>query len=146
MAIKRMDNVAIVVEDLDAAITYFKELGMDVVGKAAIEGQWADRVVGLRGIASDIALMQTPDGYSKIELTKFRSPEISRPDLKDEKMNVLGKHRIMFTVDDIQDTVSRLQKLGAKLVDEIVQYENSYLLCYITGPEGITVALAEEIS
>jgi catechol 2,3-dioxygenase-like lactoylglutathione lyase family enzyme len=145
MALKRMDNVAIVVSDLKAAIAFFSELGMKLVGETTVKGDWVDRVIGLKGAESDIALMQTPDGHSKIEFTKFKTPEISIPDVKNEQMNTLGKHRIMFAVDDIKDTVARLQTHGAELVDEIVQYEDMYLLCYLRGPDGIMLALAQEI-
>lgn len=146
MAIKRMDNVAIVVSDLKAAIAFFSELGMELVGETTVTGDWVDRVVGLKAVESEIALMQTPDGHSKIEFTRFKTPEVSTRDLKNEPMNTLGKHRIMFAVDDIKDTVARLQTHGAELVDEIVQYEDMYLLCYLRGPEGIMLALAQEIT
>src|SRR5215207_4002111 len=136
MTIQRMDNVGIVVEDLDAAIAFFTELGMEREGKAQIEGLWADRTVGLDGVRSDIAMMRTPDGHSKLELTKYHTP---RP-------NTLGLHRVMFAVDDIEDVVARLRTHGAELVGELAQYEDSYRLCYVRGPEGIIVALAEQLS
>lgn len=145
MAIKRMDNVAIVVKDLKAAIVFFTELGMELVGETTVSGDWVGRVIGLKNVVSDIAVMQTPDGHSKIEFSSFKTPEASTPDLKHETINVVGKHRIMFTVTDIKDTVARLEKLGATLVGEIVRFQDSYLLCYLYGPEGIMVALAEEI-
>ncbi len=141
-----MDNVAIVLSDLKAAIAFFTELGMELVGETTITGDWVDRIVGLHGVESDIAVMRTPDGHSQIEFSKFKTPEVATPDVKHEQMNTLGKHRIMFTVDDIKDTVSRLQTYGAELVGEIVQYKDVYLLCYLRGPEGIMLALAEEIS
>lgn len=141
-----MDNVAIVVNDIKAAVAFFKELGMELVGEATLTGDWVDRTIGLHGVESDIALMQTPDGHGKIEFSKFKTPPISTPDLRNEQMNTLGKHRIMFTVDDLKDTVARLQTHGAELVGEIVRYEDSYLLCYVRGPEGIMLALAQEIS
>ena len=140
-----MDNVGIVVNDLKVAIAFFTELGMELVGEMTVTGDWVDRVVGLRGVESDIALMQTPDGHSRIEFSKFKSPEATTPDLKHEQMNTLGKHRVMFAVDDIKDTVARLRTHGAELVGEIVQYKDAYLLCYLRGPESIIVALAEEI-
>jgi catechol 2,3-dioxygenase-like lactoylglutathione lyase family enzyme len=145
MAIKRMDNVGIVVNDLKAAIAFFGELGMELVGEATVTGDWVDRVVGLNGVESDIAMMRTPDGHGQLELSQFKAPEVTTPDLKNEQMNTLGKHRVMFTVDDIKDTVARLQAHGAELVGEIVRYKDAYLLCYLRGPEGIMVALAEEI-
>lgn len=145
MAIKRIDNVAIVVSDLKAAITFFRELGMDLVGETAVKGEWVGHVIGLKDVESDIAFMRTPDGHSQIELTRFKTPAASTPDLKNEPMNVLGKHRIMFTVDDIDDTVARLQAHGAQLVDQIVQFQDAYRLCYMRGPEGIMLALAEEL-
>lgn len=145
MAIKRMDNVAIVVADLKAAISFFGELGMELIGETTVAGTWVDRVVGLKGVESEIAMMRTPDDHTRLELTRFKTPELRTPDLKNEQINTLGKHRVMFAVDDIKDTVARLRKHGAELIGEIVQYENMYLLCYLRGPEGIIVALAEEI-
>jgi catechol 2,3-dioxygenase-like lactoylglutathione lyase family enzyme len=145
MAIKRMDNVGIVVSDLKAAIAFFGELGMELMGETTVTGDWVDRIIGLHGVESEIAMMRTPDGHMRLELSRFKSPEAITPDLKSEQMNTLGKHRIMFAVDDIRDTVARLQNHGAELVGEIVQYKDMYLLCYLRGPEGIMVALAEEI-
>jgi catechol 2,3-dioxygenase-like lactoylglutathione lyase family enzyme len=145
MAIKRMDNVGIVVNDLKVVIAFFGELGMELVGETTVKGDWVDRVVGLHNVESDIVFMRTPDGHSQIEFSKFKTPEVITSDLKNEQVNTLGKHRIMFTVDDIRDTVARLQMHGAELMGEIVQYENLYLLCYLRGPEGIILALAEEI-
>jgi catechol 2,3-dioxygenase-like lactoylglutathione lyase family enzyme len=145
MAIKRMDNVGIVVSDLKLATAFFGELGMELVGETTVKGDWVDRIVGLRGVESEIVFMRTPDGHSQIELSKFKTPEPTNPDLKNEQVNMLGKHRIMFTVDDIKDTVTRLQEHGAELMWEIVQYEDVYLLCYLRGPEGIILALTEEI-
>jgi catechol 2,3-dioxygenase-like lactoylglutathione lyase family enzyme len=142
MAIKRMDNVGIVVNDLKAAIAFFGELGMELVGETTVTGDWVDRVVGLNGVESEIAMMRTPDDRMRLELSKFKAPEVTTPDLKNEQINTLGKHRIMFAVDDIKDTVDTH---GAELVGEIVQYRDMYLLCYLRGPEGIMVALAEEI-
>lgn len=145
MAVKRMDNVAIIVGDIKAAIAFFKELGMELEGETTVKGDWVDRTIGLTDVESDIAVMRTPDGHSKIEFSSFKKPKASTPDLKNEPINVIGKHRIMFTVDDIKDTYARLQKHGAELVGEIVNFQDTYLLCYLRGPEGIMIALAEEI-
>ena len=145
MAIQRMDNVAIVVDDLDAAVAFFTELGMELEGKAQIEGLYADRTVGLDGVRSDIAMMRTPDGHGRVELTKFRRPTADRVAPTNAAPNTLGIRRIMFAVEDIDDVVARLRAHGAELVGELVQYENSYRLCYVRGPEGILVALAEKI-
>lgn len=145
MAIKRMDNVAIIVNDLKAAIAFFGELGLDLEGETTVKGDWVDRILGLKGVESDIAMMRTPDGHSQLELSAFKTPEAITPDLKNEQINTIGKHRLMFAVDDIKDTIARLQTHGAELVGELVQYENMYLLCYLRGPEGIMIALAEEI-
>jgi catechol 2,3-dioxygenase-like lactoylglutathione lyase family enzyme len=146
MTIQRMDNVGIVVEDLDAAIAFFTELGMEQVGKAQIEGLWADRIVGLDGVRSDIAMMRTPDGHSKLELTKYHTPAAIGAKPHYPPPNTLGLHRVMFAVDDINDVVARLRAHGAELVGEVTQYEESYRLCYVRGPEGIIVALAEQLS
>ena len=145
MAIQRMDNVAIVVDDLEAAIAFFVELGMELEDRQSIEGRWAGRVVGLDDLRSEIAMMRTPDGQGGLELTKYHrptalaaSPEIAPP-------NTLGLHRVMFAVDDIRDTVARLQTRGAELLGDIAQYEDIFLLCYLRGPSGIIVALAEQL-
>jgi catechol 2,3-dioxygenase-like lactoylglutathione lyase family enzyme len=144
-----MDNVAIVVDDLDSAVAFFTELGMELEGKAQIQGPWADRTVGLDGIRSDIAMMRTPDGHSKLELTKYHTPAATpaAADAGPENPppNTLGLHRVMFAVDDIYDTVARLRAHGAELLGEVVQYEGIFLLCYVRGPAGIIVALAEQI-
>ena len=145
MTIQRMDNVGIVVDDLDAAIAFFTELGMEREGEAQIEGLWADRTVGLDGIRSDIALMRTPDGHSKLELTKYHSPAAIGARPQNPPPNTLGLHRVMFAVDDIDDTVARLRPHGAELLGDVAQYESMYLLCYLRGPSGIIVALAEQI-
>jgi len=146
MAIKRMDNVGIVFEDLPAAIAFFKELGLEMEGEAPIEGVWADRTVGLDGLRSDIAMMRTPDGHSKLELAKYHNPKAVRANPPNPPPNTQGLHRVMFAVDDIDDTVARLrEKHGAELLGDIAQYENMYRLCYLRGPEGIIVALAEQI-
>jgi catechol 2,3-dioxygenase-like lactoylglutathione lyase family enzyme len=144
--IKRMDNVLIVVDDLAAAIAFFVELGMELEGETAVEGKSVDRIVGLDGVRADIAMMRTPDGHSRIELTKFHTPKAISAEPKDAPANTLGIRRIMFAVDDIEDVVARLRTHGAELVGELVQYEDSYRLCNVRGPEGIIVALAERLS
>jgi catechol 2,3-dioxygenase-like lactoylglutathione lyase family enzyme len=140
-----MDNVGIVVEDLDGAIAFFAELGMEREGNAEIEGLWADRAVGLDGVRSDIAMMRTPDGHGKLELAKYHTPAPVAAEPASPPPNTLGLHRVMFAVDDIDDTVARLRAHGAELVGEVAQYEDSYRLCYLRGPAGIIVALAEQI-
>lgn len=145
MTIQRMDNVGIVVEDPDAAIAFFTELGMQREGEAQIEGLWADRTVGLDGVRSDIAMMRTPDGHSKLELAKYHTPAAVSADPPHPPPNTLGLHRVMFAVDDIDDTVARLRAHGAELLGEVAPYEDRYRLCYLRGPAGIIVALAEQI-
>ena len=145
MTIQRMDNVAIVVDDLDAAVAFFTELGMELEGRGQVEGLFADRTVGLDGVRSDIAMMRTPDGHSKLELTEYLTPAAIGAVLENPPPNTLGLHRVMFAVDDINDTVARLQAHGAELLGEVAQYESMYLLCYLRGPSGIIVALAEQI-
>ena len=145
MTIQRMDNVAIVVDDLDAAVAFFTELGMELEGKGQIEGLWADRTVGLDGVRSDIAMMRTPDGHGKLELTKYHAPAADGTEPQNPPPNTLGLHRVMFAVDDIHDTVARLRAHGAELLGEVAQYESIFLLCYLRGPAGIIVALAEQI-
>ena len=144
MAITRMDNVGIVVEDLDAAIEFFTELGLALEGRAPIEGEWAGRVTGLGTQRVEIAMMRTPDGHSRLELSRFLAPPVAA-DHRTAPVNALGYLRVMFTVDDVDDTLDRLRKRGAELVGEVVQYENAYRLCYIRGPEGILIGLAEEL-
>ncbi|MFG2476350.1 VOC family protein [Streptomyces fagopyri] len=146
MTLQRMDNVGIVVDDLDAAIAFFTELGMELEGTAEIEGVWADRTVGIDGVRSAIAMMRTPDGHSKLELTKFHTPAAVGGGPLDPPPNTLGLHRVMFAVDDIDDTVARLRPHGAELLGEVAQYEDSYRLCNLRGPAGIIVALAERIN
>ena len=146
MALKRIDNVAIVVDDLDPAIAFFVELGLELEGRATVEGEWVDRVDGLQGTRSDIAMMRAPDGHGRLELTRYQHPRAVGPDPRGAPANTRGMGRIMFTVDNVDDVVKRLQALGGELVGEIVQYENSYRLCYLRGPEGIIVALAQELS
>ena len=145
MTIQRMDNVAIVVDDLDAAVAFFTELGMELEGKGQVEGPWADRTVGLDGVRSDIAMMRTPDGHSKLELTRYHTPAASGAEPENPPPNTLGLHRVMFAVDDIDDTVARLRAHGAELLGEVAQYQSIYRLCYLRGPAGIIVALAEQI-
>jgi catechol 2,3-dioxygenase-like lactoylglutathione lyase family enzyme len=145
MTIQRMDNVAIVIDDLDTAVAFFTELGMELEGKGQVEGLWADRTVGLDGVRSDIAMMRTPDGHSKLELTKYHTPAASGAQPENPPPNTLGLHRVMFAVDDIDDTVARLRAHGAQLLGEVAQYESIFRLCYLRGPAGIIVALAEEI-
>jgi catechol 2,3-dioxygenase-like lactoylglutathione lyase family enzyme len=144
MTLQRMDNVGIVVESLDAAIAFFLELGLELEGRAMVEGEWAGRVTGLDHQRVEIAMMRTPDGHGRLELSRFFEPDVIA-DHRDAPVNALGYLRVMFTVDDIDDTLARLRDLGAQLVDEVVQYEDAYRLCYIRGPEGILIGLAEEI-
>ena len=144
MTVKRMDNVGIVVEDLDAAIEFFTELGLELEGRAPVEGDWADGVTGLRDMRVEIAMMRTPDGHSRLELSRFLAPPVVA-DHRVAPVNALGYLRVMFTVEDIDDTLTRLGKRGAKLVGEVVQYENIYRLCYIRGPEGILIGLAQQL-
>ena len=146
MTIQRMDNVGIVVDDLKAAIAFFVELGLELEGEATVEGPWVDRIVGLDGVRSDIAMMRTPDGHSRLELSKFHTPPAVSAEPKNAPVNTLGMGRIMFAVDDIKADLARLQAKGATLVGEVVQYEDQYLLCYVRGPEGIMIALAEQLS
>lgn len=143
--LKRMDNVGIVVESLDEAIAFFTELGLKLEGRGMIEGEWAGRVTGLGNQQVEIAMMVTPDGHSKLELSRFISPP-TVADNRNAPVNALGYLRVMFTVEDIDETLVRLQKRGARLVGEVVQYEDSYRLCYIRGPEGLLIGLAEELS
>ena len=145
MTIHRMDNVGIVVDDLEAAIALFEELGMEVEGRAEIEGPWADRTVGLDGVRCDIAMMRTPDGHGRLELAKYLTPAAIRA-RPSAAYNTLGLHRVMFVVDDIDATVAGLRTHGAELVGEVAQYQESYRLCYVRGPEGIFVALSEQLS
>ena len=145
MAVRRMDNVGIVVEDLDAAIEFFIELGLTLEGRMAIEGEWAGRVTGLRGQRVEIAMMRTPDGHSRLELSRFDTPVISS-DHRTAPVNSLGYLRVMFTVDDVDNILVRLKRLGASVVDEVVNYENIYRLCYIRGVEGILIGLAQELA
>ena len=144
VALQRMDNVGIVVESLDAAISFFAELGLELEGRAMIEGDWSGRVTGLRDQRVEIAMMRTPDGHGRIELSRFLAPPVVA-DHRNAPVNALGYLRVMFEVDDLDDTLARLREHGAQLVDEVVQYEDVYRLCYVRGPEGILIGLAERI-
>ncbi|QFY60346.1 VOC family protein [Rhizobium grahamii] len=145
MALKRMDNVGIVVEDLGAAIDFFQELGLELEGRAMIEGEWAGRVTGLGDQCVEIAMMRTPDGHSRLELSRFLRPEVVA-DHRNAEVNALGYLRVMFAVDDLDETLQRLSTRGARLVGDVVQYKDAYRLCYIRGPEGILIGLAQELS
>jgi catechol 2,3-dioxygenase-like lactoylglutathione lyase family enzyme len=146
MTIRRMDNVLIVVDDLEATTAFFAELGMELEGQTQVEGDWVDRTVGLDGVRADIVMMRTPDGHVRVELTKFHSPPAINSEPQNAPANTLGIRRIMFAVDDIDDVVARLRTHGAELVGELAQYEDSYRLCFVRGPEGIIVGLAEQLS
>ena len=145
MAIVRMDNVLVVVEDLDAAIAFFVELGMELEGRADLEGEWVDRVIGIDGAHDEIATLRTPDGHSRLELTQFHNPTAVGPNPKDLPVNALGYRRIMFAVDDLDDTLARLSAHGAELVRDIVEYEDVYRLCFVHGPSGIIIGLAQPL-
>ena len=145
MVIQRMDHVGVVVDDLDAAIAFFVELGMEAEEKQPVEGRWVDRVVGLDDVRVDIAFVRTPDGHGRLELTKFHNPVATTAE-PDAPANTIGLRRLMFAVDDIDEVVARMQAHGAELVGEVAQYEDMYRLCYLRGPDGIIVALAEQIS
>ncbi len=140
----RMDNVGIVVEDLAGAIEFFRELGLELEGQATVDGEWSGRVTGLRDQQVQIAMMRTPDGQSRLELSRFVTPPVAT-DHRNAPVNALGYLRVMFAVDDIDDTLARLRDHGARLVDEVVQYEDVYRLCYIRGPEGLLIGLAQEL-
>ena len=145
MALKRMDNVGIVVEDLGGAIDFFRELGLELEGRAMVEGEWAGRITGLGDQHVEIAMMRTPDGHSRLELSRFITPAVVA-DHRNAPVNALGYLRVMFVVDDVDETLERLRARGAELVGEVVQYAESYRLCYIRGPEGILIGLAQELS
>ena len=145
MTIQRMDNVGVVVDDLPATIAFFRELGLELEGRAMVEGEWAGRVTGLGDQRVEIAMMRTPDGHSRLELSRFLAPPVVA-DHRNAPVNSLGYLRVMFAVDDIDETLARLRKHGAELVSsEVVQYEDSYRLCYIRGPEGLLIGLAQEL-
>lgn len=145
MTIVRMDNVGIVFADLDGAVAFFTELGLELDGRMTVEGEWSDRIVGLDGQRVDVAMMRTPDGHSKLELMSYREPAMITPEPRNAPPNTLGLRRLMFAVDDIEDTIARLRPHGAELVGEVVRFEDIFLLCYLRGPEGVIVALAEEL-
>jgi catechol 2,3-dioxygenase-like lactoylglutathione lyase family enzyme len=144
MTVTRMDNVGIVVEDLDAAIGFFAELGLELEGRAPVEGTWADGVTGLRDMRVEIAMMRTPDGHGRLELSRFLAPPVAA-DHRNAPVNALGYLRVMFAVEDLDDTLARLGRLGAKVVGEVSRYEDLYRLCYIRGPEGILIGLAQQL-
>ena len=146
MAVKRMDHATLVVRDLDAAVAFFVELGMSVEGRASVSGDTVERILAVEGVASDIAMMITPDGNGRVELTRFRSPDVVELSPWPTPPNVLGWANVMFEVDDIRDTVARLETLGGTLVGEIVDYGGVYLLAYIRGPEGVVIALAQALT
>ena len=145
MALKRMDNVGIVVDDLDGTIDFFRELGLELEGRGTIEGEWAGRITGLGDQQVEIAMMRTPDGHSRLELSRFLTPP-AVADHRNAPVNALGYLRVMFTVDDVDDTLERLRNRGAQLVGEVVQYKAAYRLCYIRGPGGLLIGLAQELS
>jgi catechol 2,3-dioxygenase-like lactoylglutathione lyase family enzyme len=144
MSVRRMDNVGIVVEDLDAAIVFFTELGLTLEGRAPIQGDWADDVTGLRDMRVEIAMMRTPDGHGRLELSRLLAPPVVA-DHRNAPVNALGYLRVMFTVEDIDDTLTRLAERGAEVVGKVVRYQDAYRLCYIRGPEGIIIGLAQEL-
>ncbi|MER8874505.1 VOC family protein [Mesorhizobium sp. M0814] len=145
MALKRMDNVGIVVDDLEETIAFFRELGLELEGRTTIEGEWSGRVTGLGDQRVEIAMMRTPDGHSRLELSRFLTPPVVA-DHRNAPVNALGYLRVMFAVDDIDETLERLRNRGAQLVGEVVQYKDAYRLCYIRGPEGLLIGLAQELS
>lgn len=145
MTLKRMDNMAIVVENLDDTVEFFRELGLELEGRATVEGEWAGRVTGLGDQHVEIAMMRTPDGHNRLELSRFLRPSVVA-DHRNAPVNALGYLRVMFTVDDIDETLDRLQGRGAELVGEVVEYEATYRLCYIRGPEGLLIGLAQELN
>ncbi|MBN1529996.1 MAG: VOC family protein [Thermoleophilaceae bacterium] len=146
MTLQRMDNVLIVVDDLEAAKAFFAELGMELEGETQVEGDSVGRVVGLEDVRADIAMMRTPDGHGRVELSRFHTPPAVRAEPESAPANALGIRRIMFAVDDIDDVVARLRSHGAELVGEIAQYEDIYRLCFVRGPEGFIIGLAEKLS
>lgn len=145
MTIQRMDNVLIVVDDLQAAIAFFAELGMELEGEMTVQGRWVDGVVGLDGVRNDVAMMRTPDGHSRLELAKFQTPAAVSAGPEKAPVNTLGIRRIMFAVDDLDEVLARLQAHGAELVGRVERYEDAFRLCYVRGPEGILVGLSEQL-
>ncbi|MGD9571162.1 MAG: VOC family protein [Thermoleophilia bacterium] len=146
MAVKRLDNMLLVVEDLDAVVAFFVEIGLELEWSGPLEGGFAERVIGLEDVRQDVAWLRVPGGHGAIELVRFHAPEAIRSEPEDAPVNTLGYRRAMFAVDDIEDVVARLQGIGATQVGEVVRYEDSYLLCYMRGPEGIVVGLAEQLT
>jgi catechol 2,3-dioxygenase-like lactoylglutathione lyase family enzyme len=145
MALQRMDNVLVVVEDLEAAKAFFTELGMELEGETTVEGPAVDSTVGLTGVRADITMLRAPDGHGRVELTRYQRPRAIRAEPEDAPANALGIRRIMFAVEDIDDVVARLRRHGAELVGEMAQYGDSYRLCFLRGPEGIIIGLAEQL-
>ncbi|HEU5022742.1 MAG TPA: VOC family protein [Bryobacteraceae bacterium] len=145
MNLQRMDNIGIVVEDLAATVAFFSALGMVLEGETTVEGRWVDQVLGLHNVRADIAMMRSPDGHSRLELSRFHHPRAAAPSPQNAPPNTLGIRRIMFAVEDIEDALARLRVHGAEFVGELAQYENKYRLCYVRGPEGILIALAEKL-
>jgi catechol 2,3-dioxygenase-like lactoylglutathione lyase family enzyme len=145
MTVQRMDNVLVVVDDLKAAIAFFADIGMELEGEATVEGPWIDRIVGFDGSKCDVAMMRTPDGHGRVELEKYHAPPAVRMEPTDAPVHALGIRRIMFAVDDLDAVLARLRRHGAELVGDVVQYEDSYRLCYVRGPEGIMIALAQQL-
>jgi catechol 2,3-dioxygenase-like lactoylglutathione lyase family enzyme len=145
MALRRLDNILIVVEDLEAARAFFAELGMELEGETTVEGPWVDQVVGLDNVRADIVMLRTPDGHGKVELSRFHRPPAVRAEPENAPSNTLGMRRIMFMVDDLDDVVERLRAVGGELVRDIAQYEDIYRLCFVRGPEGIIVGLTEQL-
>ena len=146
MTIQRMDNVLIVVDDLDAVLSFFVELGMELEGRGPVEGPWVERVIGIDDVRQDVAMLRTPDGHGRVELAMFHTPKAIIAEPKDAPANTLGIRRIMFAVDDVEGVIARLRTHGAELVGEVAQFEDSYRLCYVRGPEGIVVGLAQQLS
>jgi catechol 2,3-dioxygenase-like lactoylglutathione lyase family enzyme len=145
MTVLRMDNVLVVVDDLQAAISFFLEIGLELEGQATVEGPWIDRIVGFDGAKCDVAMMRSPDGHGRVELEKYHAPAAVRAEPEDAPLYALGLRRIMFAVDDLDEVLARLRANGAELIGEVVQFEASYKLCYVRGPEGIVVALAQQL-
>lgn len=145
MSIRRLDHVSVVVDDLDAAIGFFTALGMTVEGSAPIEGEWVDQINALEGVQVDIVMMKTPDGHGRLELTRFRHPPLVALEPATAPPNAPGLRSVMFTVESVDDTLARLDVVGAELIGAVVQYQDIYRLCYVRGPSGIIVALAEEL-
>jgi catechol 2,3-dioxygenase-like lactoylglutathione lyase family enzyme len=146
VTIQRMDNVGIVVDDMDATVALFTELGLEVEGQTQVEGPWADQCAGLEGVRCDIVMMRTPDGHSRLELAKYRTPVALPATPQNPPHNIVGMHRVMFAVDDLEDTVARVRPHGAELVGTIARFENTYLLCYLRTPEGFIIGLAQQLT